>query len=281
MMRAATAAASSSPAAATSPSTPPISADTGKNSKAGMTGGNGGTVDVTTTGAITVNSKVKVSSTETSSNQADNTAGRASRNGGNIKLTSKKTNGVAIAINNSGELLSLLNAAGPGSGGKITFTSSGGAINVNGGRIQADKGTVDIRNNGAAGAVTLTNANIRGDVVKVGALGANGQLLIGGGTINADTMLKLYGGSGTSGLVRFTDNVNLGGNSTKIIAGKTVTIDNTKTVTIGGSRAAQVYADTANFTGSGGNGKTTGKFGGAGASTQKLTGPLGSNAPGF
>ncbi len=109
-------------------------------------------------------------------------------------------------------------------------------------------------------------------MVKVGALGANGQLLIGGGTINADTTLKLYGGS--TGLVRFTDDVTLGGNSVKIIAGKTVTIDNAKTVTIGGSTAATVYADTANYTGSGGNRKTTGTFGGAGATTQKYTGPL-------
>jgi hypothetical protein len=60
-----------------------------------------------------------------------------------------------------------------------------------------------------------------------------------------------------------------------------VTIDNTKTVTIGGSTKAQVYADKANYTGSGGNGSTTGKFGGAGATTQKLTGGTGINAPGF
>ncbi len=112
----------------------PLSADTGKNSQPGMTGGNGGTVDVTTAGTITVNSRVKVSSTETSSNTADNTPGRASRNGGNIKLTSQKTTGTAIAINNSGELLSLLNAAGPGQGGKIEFASAGGAITVTGGR---------------------------------------------------------------------------------------------------------------------------------------------------
>ena len=106
-------------------------------------------------------------------------------------------------------------------------------------------------------------------MVKVGALVANGQLLIGGGAIRADTTLKLYGGT-TNGKVRFTDSVTLGGNGTKAIAGKTVTIDNTKTVTVGGSTVAKVYTDTANYTGSGGNGTTTGKFSGKGASKQSF-----------
>jgi hypothetical protein len=118
---------------------------------------------------IAVNSTVKVSNSALT---------RASRNGGSIKLDSRKTSGTAISISNSGQLLSLLNTAAIGNGGKIQFTSSGGDILVNGGTVQADRGTVDIRNNGA-GNVALNNANIRGDVVKVGALGPNGQLLIG------------------------------------------------------------------------------------------------------
>ena len=185
---------------------------------------------------------------------------------GSIKLDSRKTSGTAITIANSGQLLSLLNTTATGTGGKIVFSSSGGDILVNGGIVQADRGTVDIRNNGA-GSVTLNNAAIRGDVVKVGALGANGQLVIGGGAINADTTLNLYGGT-SNGQVHFTGDVALGGRGVKNIAGKTVTIDDGRTVTIGGTSAARVFTDKANYTGSGGNATTTGTFAGQGATTQ-------------
>ncbi|MGB8165900.1 MAG: hypothetical protein WCF18_00305, partial [Chthoniobacteraceae bacterium] len=215
----------------------PISATTGANATGALTGGDGGTVNLIAKGTVTVNSTVKVS---------DSALTRASKKGGNIAIASSKTSGTAIAVNNSGQLLALLNATATGGGGKITFTSAGGDILVNGGTVQADRGTVDIRNTGA-GNIALTNATIRGDVVKVGALGANGQLIIGGGTISADTSLKLYGGT-TNGQVRFTDNVTLGGAGTKAIAGKTVTIDNGKTVTVGGSAAAKVYTDKPNYT---------------------------------
>jgi hypothetical protein len=197
---------------------------------------------------------------------SDNTPGRASLNGGNVNLTSNATSGVAIAVNNTGQILALLNAASPGKGGAIQFTSAGGAINVNGGRVQADNGTVAIQNNGQNGQIQLTNATLSADVVKVGALGANGQLNVGGGTINANTMLKLYGGT-SNGSVLFNDNVTLSGASTKIIAGENVTVANGKTVTVGGNSAASVYTDHPSYTGSGGNGSTTGVFGGKGATT--------------
>ncbi len=239
----------------------PISASTGANGTGVLTGGNGGTVNLVAKGAIGVNSTVKVS---------DSALIHASRSGGNIKIDSRKATGTAIAVNNSGQLLALLNSASTGTGGTITFVSSGGDILVSGGTVQADRGSVDIRNNGA-GNVSLTNASLRGDVVKVGALGANGQLLIGGGTISADTSLKLYGGT-SNGEVRFTDDVTLGGASTKIIAGKAVTIDNGKTVTVGGSTAAKVFTDKANYTGSGGSGSTSGAFAGNGATTKPFAG---------
>jgi hypothetical protein len=236
----------------------PISATTGANGLLVTTGGNGGTVNVVANGSINVNSLVKVS---------DSAAGRASNKGGNINLSSNKTTGTAINITSSGQLLALLATAAPGQGGTVKVYSAGGDIVVNGGTVKADKGTVDIRNNGA-GNISVKNANINGDVVKIGALGPNGTLTVGGGTINADSTLKLYGGS-TNGQVHFTDNVTLGGNSNKIIAGKTVTIDNLKTVTIGGTAPAQVYSDNRNFSlSSGGNGTTSGAFGGAGANVQ-------------
>ena len=236
----------------------PISATTGANGAASATGGLGGSVNIVANGTIGVGSSVKVS---------DSTPGRASSQGGSIRLASRKTTGTAIAINNSGQLLALLSSAAPGPGGTIQFTSAGGDIRVNGGKIQADRGSVDIRNNGPAGLIQFTNATLSGDVVKVGALGANGQLIIGGGTLSADTSLKLYGGS-SNGQVHFTDNVTLGGNGAKHIAGKTVTIDNGKTVTVGGGSAANVYTANPNYTGSGGNGSTSGAFGGKGATTQ-------------
>ncbi len=238
----------------------PISATTGLNGSARTQGGgNGGTVSISAKDTITVNSIVKVS---------DNAGARVSKKGGNISLTSQKTTGTAIEVTNSGQLLSLLNTALPGqSGGTITFSSAGGDIRVTGGTIAADGGTVDIRNNGANGYVHVNNASIRGDTVKIGALGAGGQLLIGGGSISADTSLKLYAGSST-GQVRFTDNVTLGGNGAKIIAGLAVTIDPSKVVTIGGTAPATVYTTIPNYSGSGGINPFNGTFGGQGATTK-------------
>jgi hypothetical protein len=232
----------------------PISATTGANSLTTATGGTGGNVQLVADGNIDIRSSVTVSSS---------TAGRASKSGGNIGVLAKRG---TIKIESTGQLLSLLSAAAPGAGGTIKFVAEQGDIRVDGGRVQADRGNVELLTAGPNASIDLRNAAISGDVVKIGALGANGQLLIGGGTINADTTLKLYGGN-SNGQVRFTDNVTLGGASTKIIAAKTVTIDNSKTVTIGGANPARVFADNANFTGSGGNGSTTGKFGGAGANT--------------
>src|SRR5205085_331305 len=80
-----------------------------------------------------------------------------------------------------------------------------------------------------------------------------------------DTILKLYAG-GSNGTINFVANVSLNGNSTKIIAANTVTIFDNVLVTIGGPMAAQVYTNHPNYSAAfGGNGTTTGTFGGAGA----------------
>ena len=71
----------------------------------------------------------------------------------------------AITVSNSGQILALLSAAAPGPGGTINITSAGGAINVNGGTVEADNGTVDIRNKGETGVVNLTNANLAANVL--------------------------------------------------------------------------------------------------------------------
>jgi hypothetical protein len=224
--------------------------------------GGSGTIDIESNDSVTVNSMLKVS------------GANINKKKGQITINSRKTHGPAISITSSGQLLALL-AATNGGGGKITLASSGGDINVNGGTIQADRGTIDIRNNGDGGSVALTNATLSASTIKVGALGNNGTLTIGGGTMSADNMIKLYAG-GSNGMIVFTDDVTLNGNSVKTIAADTVTINNTKVVTIHGPAPANVFTNHPNYTGFGGNGSTTGTFAGQGATTQPLN-----SAPGL
>jgi hypothetical protein len=223
-------------------------------------GGKRGKVKINSKGTITVGTSMKVS---------ESTGSTPSTRGGRIELTSHKKNGIAISISDSGQLLSLLNAAAPGPGGKIRFQSAGGAINVSGGKLQADRGTIDISNTGQNGLITLDQATLNGGTVKVRALGKNGQLNIGGGTISADTAIQLYAG-GSNGEVNFLDNVTLSGTSVKTISGNTVTIRDGKVVTVQGNGPANVFTNRPNYTGSGGNGSTTGTFGGQGATTAPL-----------
>jgi hypothetical protein len=240
-----------------------IEASSGINGK-DVIGGKGGSVSLTSnSGAVTVNNRIQVS---------HNTAKRRSSSGGTVTLKSGKTSGVAINVSNTSQLLSLLDAAAPGPGGKVIIqaTSATGNSQVNvSGKIQADRGTVDIRHSASAGQINLTNADVHADTIKAAALGSNGVLKVGGGTLDADSTLQLYATNG-NGQVVFIGNVNLNGNSTKSIAGDSVTINNGVTVTVHGPKAS-VYVNStgsipnANYTGSGGNGHTTGTFGGSGA----------------
>lgn len=255
--------------------------------------GNGGTVDITSAGTISVSSTIEVSSNDPApfSSPSPTPPRRRSATGGNIRLTSNRAGtpsarAVAIDISNSGQLLALLAAAPtPRPGGKIVVSASGANSDIQvAGRVQADGGTIDIRHTGASGNVALDGGtgntlNMAADVIKVAALGDNGVLRVGGGTISADTVLQLYA-TGFNGEVRFISNVSLNGNSGKSIAGNSVRIDNGVLVTVGGP-PADVYVNStngvpnANYTGSGGNGSTTGSFGGSGATNPQ---PL-SNAP--
>ena len=248
-----------------------IQATTGLQNSSSEPGGGGGTINLnSTSGTIAVNAPITVSSADA----ATGVPRRHSRSGGNINLQSNST-GVAINISNTGQLLSLLEAAAPGPGGKITIlaTGAGSQINVNGDTgsagspprdtIRADRGTVDIRNTGAGGSISLTNAQIAADTVKIGALGSTGTLTIGGGRISADTLLQLYA-TGSNGSVIFVSNVLLTGNSMKIIAGNTVTVNNGVVVEVGGGTRADIYVPTlnnANYSNfNGGNGSTSGIF---------------------
>jgi len=244
----------------------PISTTTGLNSNSGLTGGAGGTVNLTAQNTISLNNKIEVSSADGGR--------RRSASGGHINITSTANGGTAISVSSSAQLLALLDAAAPGPGGSIKFTSAGGAINMSG-TAQADRGTIEITNNGTTGNINLANATLAADTIKVGALGTNGTLNIGGGTISADTLIKLYAG-GSNGTVDFVGDVTLSGNSAKIIAANTVIINNGKIVTILGPSAADVFTNNPRYTGFGGNNTTTGTFAGKGAATHPLSG-----APGY
>jgi hypothetical protein len=160
----------------------------------------------------------------------------------------------------------------------VAFYGSDGAaasaIRINGGNYNV--GGTFLTYMDGNGAITFNNASAHADVIKAGVFGANGALNIGGGTLSADTMLKLYA-PGSNGQLNFVSNVTLGGNGAKILAANSITIRNNVVVTIGGEVPAGVYTNSANYTGFGGNGSTTGMFAGAGANTPQ---PL-SKAPPF
>src|SRR5256714_7106109 len=246
----------------------PIEATTGRVLDATRTAGDGGAVTFNSVNdAVAINSRVQASSAD----PAINTARRRSANGGNITLKSGKPSGVAINISDTGQLLSLLDAAAPGPGGKVTILATGAnsGARVNG-TLRADRGTIDIRHTGDAGQINLGGPgasdaiDARGDVIKVAALGNNGVLTIGNGLLSADTALKLYS-PGNNGTVNFVADVTLGGASTKIIAGNTVNIFNGVIVTVGGSHPASVFTKNANYSGFGGNGSRARAFCGGGA----------------
>jgi hypothetical protein len=210
-----------------------ISATTGANANGVSSGGTGGTVNLTTTGgAVTVNSSIQVSSDGLTA-----PTNRVSRQGGNITLQTGKTTGSGITVTNSGQLLALLNATAPGPGGTVKLISAGAGINVSG-KIQADRGTINVQNNGSAGQVAINStAQLAADVIKVGALGTNGQVTVQAGSqLNAVNTLELYGGTGALGEVLFTGagTVNLSG-GTIHIAATTVQIDSSTHVNNSGS----------------------------------------------
>ena len=222
----------------------------------------GGEVHITSEDTVTLASKIKVS---------QSSGPYRSKDGGTIVVEGHKKTGTAIAVTSSAQLLSLLDAAAPGPGGKIQFTSDGGAIDINGAKMTADRGLIDIRNDHDGSVINVSNATLSASTIKIGALGNNGTLNVGGGTISADTAIKLYAG-GSNGTVNFTDNVTLNGNSVKTISGDTVTVFNGKVVTINGPSPANVFTNHPNYSGWGGNNSTTGTFAGQGVKTLQLKG---------
>jgi|GEM_PF-612909 len=237
-----------------------VYATSGINSNTTFPGGNGGTVNLTAQDQVYVNSTVEVSSSDLVKN-------RVSAKGGNVNITSHAATGVAINIDSSGQINSLLNQAAPGPGGTITFVADKGGDIVVKGKVRADAGTVNILNTGTAtGNVSFDGASLAGNVIKAQTLSPNGTITVGNSMINADTAIKLYA-VGSNGTVDFVANTFLSGNSVKSIAGNTVKIEQNVNVNVTGGPAT-VYTNNALYQGSGGTGGVnTGHFTGNGATT--------------
>src|SRR5205807_6012651 len=119
---------------------------------------------------------------------------RRSARGGNIALKSGKPSGLAINLSNTSELLSLLDAAAPGPGGKVTILATGASSVANvKGKIVADRGTIDIRHTGDNGQIALggpgegDRIDAHADVIKVAAFGNNGVPDIDNGLLSVLT----------------------------------------------------------------------------------------------
>ncbi|MGZ4965921.1 MAG: hypothetical protein ACXV97_01980, partial [Chthoniobacterales bacterium] len=214
---------------------------------------------------------------------------RRSARGGNISVKSGKAGAsltnraVAININSSAQLLSLLAAAPtPRPGGKVTILATGANsdVNINGAKIQADGGTIDIRHNGDGGHINISGANSGGrgpngffpapsqlsaDVIKAGAFGTNGSLSIGNSNLSADTLIRLYA-TGSNGELIFVANTTLSSGTRIDLAAATITINPRVVVTITGNAGqANIYTNNPNYSGPGGNNPNNGSFGGNGA----------------
>src|SRR5262249_12532543 len=223
---------------------------------------------------ITLTAPVTVTGTD------PNKQGFKAQAGNNIEVSSTvKSNQMSfeslgsIQITSSAQLLAMLNGTNSGEV-VILATGSRGSVDVDG-QVQAEQGTVDIRETGDNGIVNINGAMLHGDIVKIGALGANGVLNIGGGTLSANSVLELYAPS-SNGMIRFVANCTIGGSTANIIAAGTVAILNGVTVDVTG-KPVDVITTPANYTGVGGNGSTTGTFTGLGATNPQ---PL-ANAPPF
>jgi hypothetical protein len=235
-------------------------------------GGTGGNVSLT-------GRRVQMDNTFINVGRSTNEASETTETGGNINLIAHDSSGPGIVVQNSSQLLALVNAAG--SGGMINLKASNGAnVTVDSSTIKANKGLVQIVSGSdtgtASGNITLTSSNISADVLKVNAYGPNGQLIVGGGTLNGTSTLKLYAGT-TNGQIQFTGNTTLNSSVAPILAASTVTVNNGVTVNVQAPNPAAVYTNAANFSSfNGGNNSTTGVFilnGGAvsGATVQSYT----------
>jgi filamentous hemagglutinin len=152
-----------------------ISATTGQNDpnlSSASTSGAGGTVQLnSTSGTVSVDSTILVSSAEPTGTAAPY---RASSSGGNITLQTGTTTGTGINIGSGGQLLSLLRSDAPGPGGSIVLSTMGSDIVVNG-TVEADRGTITMDQNDPAGAstpsITMDGATLIADSLTITGIG--------------------------------------------------------------------------------------------------------------
>jgi hypothetical protein len=118
----------------------------------------------------------------------------------------------------------------------------------------------------ADGSLDVTGAMLNADTLKLQTFGSNATLTISGSSVlTGKTQLTLYAGNGSAGgEIVFAANTILSSSAAAELTAAVIKIDNNVTVTIKGPTAL-LYANTLDFSGSGGNGSTTGTFGGAGA----------------
>lgn len=228
--------------------------------------GQGGRVELDAMRRVTMlDSRIEVSS-------AGGGSSSKSAEGGQVVLKGRETNpsGSAVSITSSSQILALLSTAAPGPGGEIRVESSGGKIVIDNSQLIADGGTINISNLGAGNIDIVNGSYLAADVLRVQTFGHNGQILIGNSTLSADSLMEIYA-RGSNGVVQFVNDTLLKGNGIKYIRGNTVQLNNGVVVTVEGP-AAQVFANHARYSGSGGNGATSGQFAGSGASTSPFNG---------
>ncbi|MDZ4815308.1 MAG: FecR family protein [Verrucomicrobiota bacterium] len=247
-----------------------VLATTGRNN--GVTAGNGGTININAADAALGGITVQSSAVVKASDDGVVDPARSSSVGGTISMSSSKTTGPAITIQNSSQLLALVDAIGGGPGGQININSAGGDINLAGILKASGSGSkLEVINNNGGTINIASTSQMNAELIKMNAMGPNGSLIIGGGSMSADSVLKLYAGDATGGLIRFTGDATLSSTSAADIAAKTVQIDSGKSVNISGP-AANVFTDVPNY-----NGGAYGNFTGSGInSTQPYA-----NAPAY
>jgi len=176
-----------------------------------------------------------------------------------------------IAINDSSQIKAILNSNVGGWGLVDVFTDNGNITVGNDVDFQADDGTVsgavylktdngDIQLGGAGGVTEIMTGTFRAD-----ALGTPGTIRVGNVNIDASTLVQMA----AANQIIFEENATIQGAAIKQAAAPTVTVNNGVNVNILGP-ALDVFTDNPNYTGSGGNGSTTGQFTGSGAATQPL-----------
>ncbi|MEO0453373.1 MAG: FecR domain-containing protein [Verrucomicrobiota bacterium] len=230
-----------------------ISATTGTNNGV-LTGGEGGTVDLSAKPFVNVDgATIRVS---------DNTTLAASDGGGIINISASEDPNTPttppthnITIQNSSQLLSLLDAGATGRGGLITLkTEDGnGYILVQDSSIQADgtgtsNGVVEIINNGNNSSIDIQNATVRAGDVRILSQFDGGVINISNNSIiSASNLLEIAAGFNSTNAVNFTGGgtIELAGNPIDI-SGYTVQIDNGTTVNNVGA-ATNVTANMHNY----------------------------------